>query len=293
MATTVLGAFDKFRQNLQITDLQTATVSRRQNSIRDFLSEEFCVTSSFLAGSYRRSTLIAPLSQADVDIFIVLDPCHFSRAPTAPANLLASVKKKLSAFFTPYTRTPDVSRNGQAVTVTYSEFSMDIVPCFNREGGGYIIPDGIDNQWISTDPYRHLQIWSETNTAKDGKFIPLVKMIKAWNKKHSSYLRSFHLETLVLYSIRYRTITDYQTAVRDVFGDIRTSFLAPVWDPAQYGGNIGDYISQINGLQNLENWLQIAYDQAVKAIEYDRAGYPADAIRCWKNIFHEYFPAYG
>src|SRR5690606_36563009 len=72
MATTIDEAFRKLRTNLEITGLQESTVSTRQQRIRGLLEADFTVLDSFLGGSYRRSTMIAPLGEADIDIFIVL-----------------------------------------------------------------------------------------------------------------------------------------------------------------------------------------------------------------------------
>jgi tRNA nucleotidyltransferase (CCA-adding enzyme) len=76
MATTISQGFAQLKSNLEITDPQTETVSGRQNAVRKAVEDEMTVLDSFLTGSYSRSTLIAPLSQADVDIFVVLDTFH-------------------------------------------------------------------------------------------------------------------------------------------------------------------------------------------------------------------------
>src|SRR6266536_3618537 len=57
-------------------------------------------------------------------------------------------------------RFPDrgVSRNGQAVTITFADFEVDVVPGFYRKGGGYLIPDSVLNRWIETDPKQHVEI---------------------------------------------------------------------------------------------------------------------------------------
>src|ERR1700693_1635631 len=80
-------------------------------------------------------------------------------------------------------RTPDISRNGQAVTIRFEEFMVDVVPGFHRKGGGYLIPSSITQSRISTDPKKHVDIVSDANTAHNDDFIPLVKMMKGRNKK--------------------------------------------------------------------------------------------------------------
>lgn len=77
MASTVTQAFTTFKSNLEITDLQSSTVSTRQQNVRDAVTRELTVLNSFLTGSYSRSTLIAPLSLADIDLFTVLDSSYY------------------------------------------------------------------------------------------------------------------------------------------------------------------------------------------------------------------------
>ena len=152
MATTITASFQKFRENLQITGLQESTVSTRQKSVRGVLEAGINVEDSFLAGSYQRSTMIAPLKEADIDIFVVLDTkyyYHYNNQNGGQAGLLDFIKRTLRKS---YPDTPDVSRNGQAVTIRFSDFVVDVVPAFNRQGGGFLIPNSLSQSWLSTDP---------------------------------------------------------------------------------------------------------------------------------------------
>lgn len=74
MVKTISEAFRQFRTNLEITTLQESTTSTRQQNLRDTVTEDFEILETFLTGSYRRNTMIAPLTAADIDVFIVLDP---------------------------------------------------------------------------------------------------------------------------------------------------------------------------------------------------------------------------
>src|SRR5687767_11580129 len=78
MATTIAEGFEQLRRNLQITTLQEDTVSTRQQNVRKVVEAGMTVLDSFLAGSYRRDTMIAPLSEADVDIFVILSAKYFN-----------------------------------------------------------------------------------------------------------------------------------------------------------------------------------------------------------------------
>src|SRR3989338_7793620 len=99
MATTIPQSFLKLKQNLEISDLQEATVSTRQKSVRGVIEAGINLIDpySFLTGSYSRQTLIAPLKEADVDIFFVLNPDyykHYNGQNGSQAWLLDWVKRR-------------------------------------------------------------------------------------------------------------------------------------------------------------------------------------------------------
>ncbi|HEX8199702.1 MAG TPA: hypothetical protein VF590_04390, partial [Isosphaeraceae bacterium] len=138
MAKTVTQSFTDFLKNLEVTPPQSTTLSQRQQRVRDNVQMQLKVIDDFLTGSYMRSTLIAPLKLADVDIFEVLDPSLYQAAPNGPANVLAKIKR---AIENSYGEATESSRNGQAITIKFSDFNVDVVPAFARQGGGYLIPD--------------------------------------------------------------------------------------------------------------------------------------------------------
>ena len=196
MATTIAQAFTDLRRNLEITDLQTEAVSSRQQAVRKVLEAGVKVSDSFLTGSYARSTMISPLNEADVDIFMVLDVSyysHFNNQNGGPAGLLNWVKGVLRKT---YTSTPDISRNGQAVTIRFTDFVVDVVAGFYRQGGGYLIANAVNNSWLATDPKKHVSLMSEANKGHNGDLVPLIKMLKSWNKSNGSFFRSFHIEVI-------------------------------------------------------------------------------------------------
>src|SRR6266545_714194 len=117
MASTIPAAFAGLLKNLELTTLQATTVSTRQQNVRDAVKNDLSVLDDFLVGSYRRSTMIAPLKTADVDVFLVLDPKHY--AANGQASILDATRR---ALLKTYTKTPRVSRNGQAVTITFTDF---------------------------------------------------------------------------------------------------------------------------------------------------------------------------
>src|SRR3989344_6854092 len=234
MATTIEQSFLKLKQNLEITDLQEATVSTRQKSVRKVMEAEITLVDpySFLTGSYARSTMIAPLKEADVDIFFVLDLQyfhHYDGQNGGQAGLLDWVKRTLRKT---YTETPDISRNGQAVTIRFTDFVVDVVPGFNRQGGGFLIPNSVNQSWIETDPKKHVEIMTTANKAHNEDLVPLVKMIKGWNKNNSKHFSSFHLEVLALQILHGVTISNFPSGMRYYFDKGRTIITQKNLDPA-------------------------------------------------------------
>lgn len=296
MATTIQQSFLKLKQNVEITDLQEAVISTRQKSVREVIEAGINLVDpySFLTGSYSRQTLIAPLKEADIDIFFVLDSKYFYHYENGQnggqAGLLDWVKRTLRKT---YTETPDISRNGQAVTIRFTDFVVDVVPGFNRKGGGFLIPNSANQSWISTDPKRHVEIMSAANKAHNGDLIPLVKMIKAWNNNNNKYFSSFHLEVLALQILQNVTISDFSSGVRFYFDKGRALIAQKNLDPAGYGGDVGSYINTHEKIQEAVAKFELAYNRAIKAEDYASRGYTKDAVEMWIKIFGDYFPAYG
>jgi hypothetical protein len=192
-----------------------------------------------------------------------------------------------------YTKTPDISRNGQAVTIQFTDFMVDVVPGFYREGGGYLIPNSVSKSWIPTDPKKHVDIVSSANVAHSGDLVPLIKMIKGWNKNSGNYFNSFHLEVLALEILKGVKISDYPSGMRYFFDKSRDLVTKKNLDPAGYGGDVGSYINTQEKIQEAVAKFQLAYDRAIKAEDYNKRGYTQDAIEMWRKIFGDYFPIYG
>jgi hypothetical protein len=287
MATTITSSFQKLKENLEITGLQKNTVSIRQESVRDVVADEMDVLSSFLTGSYSRSTMIAPLKKADIDIFIILDPKYHEA--NGQANLLDKVKRVLLKT---YTKTPKISRNGQAVTITFADFIVDVVPSFNRKGGGYLIPNTINKIWIETNPKVHVDVMINENRKHNDYLVPIVKMIKGWNRNINNAFVSFYLELLAIKIFSNVNISDYPSGMRYFFDKGREKIKYKINDPVEYGG-------QINGLRNCRNVeeavkrFDTAYSRAIKAEKYANNGNTENAVNEWKKILGDYFPAYG
>lgn len=287
MARTIPAGFAGLRSNLGITNLQASTVATRQKNVRSALADDFKILRSYLSGSYSRSTMIAPLKNADIDIFFVLDASYYYRYQ--PASLLDAVR---AALLKTYTRTPRVSRNGQAVTITFTDFQVDVVPGFYRDGGGFLIPDSIAGSWIETDPTVHNQWMMNANKIHGGALVPLVKMIKGWNRVINSAFRGFYLESLTKVVLDNVKISNDPSAVRFVLDKGRNQVQYTISDPAGFGGQITG-LDSVSTVQEAVSRFQTACNRARKAELFAAQGKIQDAFYEWRKLFGAYFPAYG
>lgn len=287
MPTTINTGFQKFKENLEITGLQAGTTSSRQQNVRENVAKEMTVLRSFLTGSYMRSTMIAPLADADIDIFLVMDASYFEQ--DGQASLLDKVKRALLKSY----NNSAISRAGQAVTIRFTDFWVDVVPGFDRNGGGFLIPDSVGKKWISTDPPKHVELWSSLNASRSYMFVPIVKMLKCWNRAHSNLLNSFHLEVLAYNAFQFTTINDYPSAIQSFFQTAQYSIGSGAFDPAGYGGNVGAYLDTAKKREEVTTRLKAAYDKSTDAIAYAANDYIQAAFGKWQVVFGDYFPAYG
>lgn len=72
LAAAITQGFALLKRILEIAALQAATASTRQQTVRGAVESRMDVLGSFLTGSYKRSTMIAPLALADIEVLVVL-----------------------------------------------------------------------------------------------------------------------------------------------------------------------------------------------------------------------------
>jgi hypothetical protein len=293
MATTVQQSFLQLKSNLEITGLQSETVSTRQTRVREVMEAGMQVKDTFLTGSYARNTMISPLKEADIDIFCVLDNRYFNQyngQNGGPPALLDYVR---STLLKTYKTTPSISRNGQAVTIRFTDFVVDVVVGFYRQGGGYLIPNSVAKSWLSTDPKKHVELVSAANKYHNGNLVPIIKMLKAWNKSHGSFFRSFHIEVLALKIFANVRISDFPSGIRFFFDKAQAAVRGKNPDPAGYGDDIGRYIDSQSKIDEAGGKLQAALNIALLAEQHNAANRNRDAIDQWRRLFPDHFPAYG
>ncbi len=285
--------FEELRSRLELTGLQEKTVATRQSNVRDAVARQLTVVDDFLTGSYRRHTMIGPLQEADVDIVVVLDRSYKDRGARAVLELVKQ------ALLDEYRKGTKISRNGQAVTITFTDFVVDVVPAFalpwHSWNTGWEICDSGSNSWITTNPKRHVELSATGNSAHGGHLVPRIKQLKAWNRTVSEPLRSFHLEALA-WSIfgtswwwKNGQSSDWASA-RYFFDKARTQLKSQLHDPAGTGSDVAAYLRG-TALDSAVSKVTSAFERCVRADKCAKDEDFAGMHKAYGQVFGEYYPS--
>ncbi|MGA8723719.1 MAG: hypothetical protein WB565_01635 [Acidimicrobiales bacterium] len=291
MAATTAKAFDEFKAKLELTSTQKQGVTSRRDATAGYLKQAFPSTSDLplsrtkLIGSASRGTIIRPIE--DIDLLAVFENRNniFDSYRYDSQTFLYRIRDGLKS----YSSVKVVGARGQAVRFFYKDAPhVDVAPVFKWSGDGYGLPNG-QGRWLTTDPDAHEAYFDRRNRELDYRLKPLVRMIKQWNRAHSKYLKSFHLEVMV--SKAFNSLGgDSRNACEIFFGWAINN--VTVYDPAGHGGDLSSYLTPTSR-SNLITNLRTAHQRSQDANVAESAGDHAEAIRLWRIVFGSEFPAYG
>ena len=195
--------------NNQISDLKTGHTTLRERLLAD---EDLSpiIVSTFLQGSYRRSTAVKPKngSKSDVDIIVVT---NLDSESTTPEEALDLFKPFLEKYYKDKYRP-----QGRSWGITLSYVDLDIVPTSapseavqeelsseelisestieesytffsksedsNWKDEPLLIPDREADEWDKTHPLEQIRWTVEKNKRCNGHYINVVKALKWWKK---------------------------------------------------------------------------------------------------------------
>ena len=290
-------AFKKFLHRLELTEKEQKDVSSRHTKIRDIVRAGIGVDRDILSGSYKRRTKTKPLK--DVDIFFILRDDERDWLEKPPAALLDEVR----GLLVPTYGDSNVSLGWRAVTVEFGVsataaaddekvMSVDVVAAFTSNGN-YTIADRHLGDWITTNPEIHQQLATEANGAYEGRWKPLVRMIKKWNDYHDRPVKpSFLLEVMAL-GILNRGFGGHNALELQTFFATAAERIWEEWpDPAGLGPPITDRLAG-DPLQRQIAATALADAAATvsRARRLAQQGKNGDAMRVWRNeVFGPLFP---
>jgi hypothetical protein len=294
MATTITQAFNEYASNLELRSRQVTLVSERRGNVVRALKQSLSLhdEESKVIGSWDRRTLTRYLSEGDVDVMVIL---HYgdNKEWDNPDGTIRALDRFRAILDRAY---PDTAkrRDRNCITMGFSEFRLDVVPAFKHDDGYYKIPDSVRRRWVKTDPFTFAEKITDVNTTMEGTFVPLIKMVKGWNREVGWPIRSFHLECLLYHHYRsYNQSYSYSSTMNVFFSKLAGYLGTRCYDPVQ-GDQVDTYLDE-GGTRTRAGAIRKARAAAAKAAEAhnDQEKYPAVAIDEWKGLLGEFFPAYG
>jgi hypothetical protein len=292
---TTLQAFDKFRQTLELSDTEKKDASRRHTEVRECIRAGFAIENDFLSGSYKRHTKTKPLK--DVDVMFVLGEKEKWRRDSPPIDTLEAFEKCLKKK---YTEQGQVEIGRRSVTVVFEKnyypddhegkvLSIDAVPAFALGSDEYEIPDKITGGWIKTNPTKHREQATAKNEELGGRWVPLVKMGKGWNRANGNLVKPSFLLEVMSEDLVESPFSNYPDEIRNLFSAMEAN-VGRVWaDPAGLGPPVSDQMTA-ERIAEAKKGLQEAQKKAALAARAEQTGRQGEALRIWREILGDYFP---
>lgn len=288
MTTTEM--FSYFLDNLKIDNPEQ--ISQRYGEITACLNKKFRDTESKTAnslqvGSYGRYTGIRGISDLDM-LYIVPQSKWDTYKDGKQSQLLSETRDAIKARYP----TTEVKVDSPVVTVTYTNFHVEVQPVFEEEGADgkpqYKFPDTHnEGRWRITKPKQEMAAMKEFVDQKNKNLRSLCKITRAWKNKHGVYMGGLLIDTLAHNFLKSvdaydnKGLASYDELCRDFFEFLMNQPNQDHYKALGSGQNV-------NVKKKFQQKAKKAYNLTLKAIE---AGPEKTAHKKWKKIFGRPFPA--
>lgn len=220
---SVANMFSEFVGNLAIQNCDT--ISLRYGELTAALNKHFRDTDSKTAntlqvGSFGRKTGINGIS--DLDLLYIMPKGKWDAYKDGKQlKLLQDTKDAIKNRY----RTTDVRVDRLVVTVTYTNFHVEVQPVFEQEDGSFKYPDTKDGgSWKLTKPREEMEEVSAKDSAKNWNLKRLCKMARSWKNKHGVEMGGLLIDSLAYNFLSattdfdQRSFSSYDLLSRDFFG---------------------------------------------------------------------------
>jgi len=292
---TTTQAFEKFRQRLELSDVEKQDAARRQSDVRESIRDGFDLARDFLSGSYSRHTKTKPLK--DVDVVFVLGKKESWRRDKPPIETLQAFEQCLKKR---YSEEGQVQIGRRSVTVEFEKsyypedhdgkvLSIDAVPAFDCGKDVYESPDRVTGTWIKTNPETHRERSTKKNKELGGHWVPLVKMAKGWNRANKQPIKPSFLIEVMAAALAEAPFSNYPDEIRNLFAAMAAT-VGQTWpDPAGLGPPVSDQMTP-DLVAAAVKALQEAQRKATLARRAEATGRQGEALGIWRDVLGDYFP---
>lgn len=292
--------FTQYLRNIQPSRASRERAIQLHTTLRDRLTstdnETFSkwYADSFLYGSYIRNTAIHPIK--DVDVCLLLDLAIDEFTPETVVRRLKNVLEELGyEDKTAYQR--------RSIRINMSGTTLDAVPVVPIEGEEEVlhIPDRKLKEWIHTHPKAHMEAATRINKESGGRYIPLVKIVKAWYRYQAKEKRAierpkpkgFTLEMLV---------ANYQDPDAPTYAEAFVYFLQNLIDACGESlksgvfpqvpdlGLPGEFLKVTFEKDEAKLFAEIVEESLTVAKQAMAAETYGESARLWRKVFGNSFP---
>ncbi len=296
---SIESQFKNLLRDIEPSDTTTSQASSAHTQLRNYLKDHLTYSKiykgSFLGGSWGRDTAIRPktengvVSKPDVDIIIEVD----YQKTDDPREVLKELRRVLAETYE-----IDKESHKRSVGVVTSAVDMDIVPIISprNEPGLFYLPDKESNEWKRSDPGKHLTWSTSINKLTDGRFKPLVKLVKWWRRESPTPFKrpkGFFLERVVADCMdrsesRYSELVvgTLEAIVKQYEFQVSLGMVPHIEDPAVPGNSVASNLT----VETFASFLRKAKDHAALGREALAESDSAKALTKWRTIFGDRFP---
>lgn len=278
--------FRDFLGNLAIDNADT--ISARYGEITSALNKQLRDTESKTAntlrvGSFGRNTGIKGIS--DLDILYIMPKSKWDTYKNNKQRKLLEDTK--AAILARYPKTK-VRVDRLVVTVTYTNFHVEVQPVFEQDNGSFKYPDTNDGGvWRITKPKEEMKAMSELDAEKNYNLKKLCKMARAWKNKHGVGMGGLLIDTLAHNFLKSTDDYDatsfglYDWMSRDFF-----EYLSELPEQSEYAAPGSG--QRVRVKKKFQSKAKKAYKLCLKAIEAKDTKGVNDK---WKKVYGRHFPA--
>lgn len=282
---SVADMFSDFLGNIAIRNAET--ISGRYGELTSALNKQFRDTDSKTAntlqvGSFGRKTGINGISDLDMLYFMPKGKWDTYKDGNQ-LKLLQDTKNAIKARYP--TTTVKVDR--LVVTVTYTNFHVEVQPVFEQDDGSYKYPDTRNGgSWKITKPREEMAEMAAKDVTKNSNLKRLCKMARSWRNTHGMEMGGLLVDTLAYNFLSATTEYDqrsflyYDWLSRDFF-----KFLSELPDQDYYAAPGSR--QRVKVRRKFQKKSKKAYQLCLEAIA---AGGQKDVNHKWRRVYGRTFP---
>jgi hypothetical protein len=284
---SVAEMFSSFIANLAIAN--TETISLRYGELTAALNKKFRDTDSKVAntlqvGSFGRKTGINGIS--DLDMLYIMPKSQWDdyNKENGQRKLLQDARDAIKDRY-PATK---VRVDRLVVTVTYTNFHVEVQPVFEQDDKTYKYPDTKNGgSWKITKPREEMDEMAETDSSKKSNLRRLCKMVRAWKNKHGVAMGGLLVDTLAYNYLTSTTEYDtksylyYDFLSRDFF-----KYLSELPEQNEYAAPGSR--QRVKVKKKFQKKAKKAHRLCLEAIEAENQANVNDK---WKRVYGRPFPS--